>query len=279
MVSGDAQTARAIGELLAARGIAAPAAACPAVHARVERTADAIVVHRDDPEAGADVARTVDAAATAATVIESWARLDLEAPLLEERPVALEPAPRAIATPWIDEPPVRAEPASSRGVQLFATAQASRASDGTRWAGAELGACVTLGPICAAARLRVASVTDGPGAWSNGLERRATDLLIGGDVPLRLGRAIVSPGFGGGVGTTHTRVDNAGWHMGSETGGLRADAHVAVSFAITRRIALDLSIAIELTQATHVETQSPMPLPDDPLLIGHVGLGLRYGGL
>src|SRR5690349_1713786 len=63
-------------------------------------------------------------------------------------------------------------PASSRGVQLFGAAEASMASDRTGWLGAQVGACVTLGPVCAAARLRVASVVGGPDAWDGRLERR-----------------------------------------------------------------------------------------------------------
>ena len=98
-------------------------------------------------------------------------------------------------------------------------------------------------------------------------------------MPFKVGRALVAPGFGGGIGEMRTHVDTQSWRMHSETGGLRADVHATVSYPLAAALALDVSLALDLTQATHVENTSPTPLPDEPLWLVRFGVGLRYGRL
>ena len=78
-LSGDDALVRTVGDLLAARGITAPTTRCPAVRARVERRGAQLVVDGDGPD-GARIERAVGEPATAASVIESWARSDVAAP-------------------------------------------------------------------------------------------------------------------------------------------------------------------------------------------------------
>jgi hypothetical protein len=268
-LSGDPKLVNVISEVLAARGVA-----CSAVHATVERRSETIVVATDAAD-GAVTERVVRDPATAATVIESWTRGDVAEPLL-----AIRLPPRQIE----DEPTrVRevitiARP-ETRGIQLFGGAETSVANDRTEWLGAQIGACVMVGPVCAAARLRFAAVAHGPGVWHGTLERRGTELLVGGDVPIHFGRATFSPGFAGGIGQLHTHVDSETFHMGSETGGLRADVHAALSYPLGQNLSFDLSLAVDFTQATHVEVRSQMPLPEEPLFLIRLGAGLRYGRL
>src|SRR6185295_10792158 len=103
-------------------------------------------------------------------------------------------------------------------------------------------------------------VAAGPGPWDGELERAGTELLLGIDVPLALGRMTLSPGFAAGLGSIHTRAEGTR-HMGSETGGPRADVHATLSIPLGRRLALDLFAAADLTQETHVEQASTMALP------------------
>ena len=273
---GDPAAVAGVTSALGARGIATDPAACRALEVSLERRDGALLVSTAS-EGDQIVERAVTDIRTAATVIESWVRTDVEAPLLATRTIAVREPPAA--------PPPAAAPAIAvaprppeRGVQLFTTAETTRASDRTSWFGLQVGACVMLGPVCAAARARFASVTGGPGPWQGGLDRHGVEVLLGGDVPLRWGRATISPGVAAGVGSIHTREEGSTFR-GGETGGLRAEAHAALSYPLRPRIALEVTLALDLTQATHVETSSPVPLPDEPRLLARLGLGLRFGGL
>lgn len=269
-LSGEPDLVATVTEALRARGIA-PEATC-SVHARVEKSGDAVVVHIEADHA--PVERTVSSADSAATMIESWARADVAAPLLVARAPAPagedEPAPRAEARVVVSRP---------RGIHLFTDAESSVASDGTVWAGAQVGACIELGPLCAAARARFANVLIGPDPFDGELDRRSIEVLIGGDVPLTYRGVRLMPGIAGGVGSMHTHVDSMGTHMGRETGGMRAEAHVTGALPITPRLAFELSLSIDITQQTESEQSGTIMIPNDPLLFARVGAGLRYEGL
>lgn len=258
-LDGDAALVDEVGAQLVARGVV-----CGRVKATLDRDGAAIVV-RDDQ--AIPTVRRVGDATTAATVIESWT--GVEDDLLASRPVVVV-AERATPT---------APTVQLRGWQVFAVGQTALANDGTAWLGFEGGACAMVGPICAAARLRTAAVEAGP-AWVDKLERRSTELLVGGDVPFKLGRWVFAPGFGGGIGSMKTHVGG----VGGVTGGLRAEVHAALSVPLAAKLALDLSAAIELTQATHEETwmhegEAPITVPDEPLWMVRLGVGLRWGQL
>jgi len=271
-IDGTDDVAQPLRELLVARGIATtPEPGCPTVHARIERRGEQLVVAIERRLGEQPIEHAVGELDTAATVIESWTRTDVVSPLLATHPIPIEPAPPAPTTIVITQTPPR------RGVDLFAAVESSYASDETTWMGAHLGACVVLGPICAAARLRFSSVVAGPAMW-RGLERRNVEVLLGLDVPLRLGWIAVTPGFGAGIGSMHTRIA-AAMDEGNETGGLRADAHVTASWPLAHQFALDLSVTGDLTQATRVESRSAIALPDEPRALIRLSAGIRYGGL
>ena len=262
-LGGDDDLVGAIHDQLAARGIDI-AGGCGEIRAQVVRRDGVIVV------AIGDVERVVHEAATAATVIESFTRDDLAASLLVSREIPREPAPPPVPAVIATRPP------PSRGVQLFVAAETSVGSDRSNWMGAQLGACVMLGPVCAAARFRVAELVNGDGVWDGGtLDRRGSEILLGIDVPFALRRGTLAFGFAAGLGAMHTRDEATGAE--GRTGGLRADVHATFSIPIKRRVALDLGATIDFTQETHVD--SAMRLPADPTALLRFGLGLRYGGL
>ncbi|MCX5746214.1 MAG: hypothetical protein NT062_27370 [Proteobacteria bacterium] len=279
VLAGDRAATATIAELLRERGIAvvdAPSlAACPIVHARIEPLGESYLLAIDQHD-GAPLERPADAA-TAATLLESYIRSDLEAPLLETRALPIDRTPtRRMHVELVER---AAPPPTSRGIQLFGAAETSYATDRTSWVGVQVGGCVSLGPVCAAARLRETVVASAPASWGT-VERRNTELLLGLDIPLRflvLGGVTLTPGFAAGIGSMHTRIE--GVRMGSETGGLRAEAHATLSIPLGRRLAFDVSLAGDLTQATRVETNTTMALPDEPRGLVRLGVGLRYGGL
>jgi len=270
-LSGDADAVRAVRDQLDARGIADETPRCPAVRARIERRGAQLVVGIERP-AGAGIERSVGEPATAATVIESWVRSDLAAPLLEVRAVpAREAEPAAPG----------ASPPAARGIQLFAAAETSVASDRTVWQGMQLGVCIMLGPICGAARLHGGKVIGRPDGWDR-FARKGGGLYAGVDVPIALGRIRLTPGFAAGYGMMLTHHVGDSEDTGVEISGPRADAHVALAIPLTSHIALDLSTTAELTQATGMETHGGAPdaaiaFPDEPRALFRIAIGVRYG--
>jgi len=270
---GDAALVSAVGDLLVQRNVS-----CGDLRGEIRHDGASIVVTRED---AVPVERRVADIATAATVIESWSDPNVTDPLLVAHPIPMiavaeapvEPAPRVVIVER------QLPPSTFHGSQLFAAAETSVADDRTTWAGAQIGACVVIGPICAEASARFANVVDGPAFWS-GLDRRSIEVLIGGDVPINVGDGLLLLGFGGGTGQIHTRVDSRDDHrMASETGGLRAEVHAAYAYPITRAIAVDVTLSLDLTQATRSEKTTDMPLPDEPTFVGRFGVGLRWGHL
>jgi hypothetical protein len=270
---GEAELVSAVGDLLAQRGVV-----CADVHGAVRHDRGSIVVTRDD---AMPVERRVADVSTAATVIESWSDRNASDPLLASHPI---PEIVVAEAPVAPQPRVviverQAPPSTFHGSQLFAAGETSYANDRTAWAGAQVGGCVVIGPICAAASVRFAQVVDGPAFWT-GLDRRSIEVLIGGDVPINVGPGLLMLGFGGGTGEVHTRIDSKDEHrMASETGGLRAEARAVYAYPLTRSLALDVTLSIDLSQATRSESTTTMPLPDEPLVLGRFGFGLRWGHL
>ncbi len=260
-LNGDPGLVRDVGKLLVQRGV--ELGACPELQVSISRSADGIVVAQDGAE------RHVSEPISAAIVLESWARADVAEPLLAAHELVLDEAPLTLA----------ADRKAPRGMQVFAAVEDSLASDRTDWTGVGGGACMMVGRICVAGRARYAKVVDGPGPWQHELDRTGSELLLGGDVPLHFGRATVSPGFGGGVGMIDTRSDDRDDHMHSTTPGLRADAHAALSYPLGDRLSLDLTFAVDMTEATHFQSMPAFALPNEPWLLARVGAGLRYGDL
>ena len=270
---GEADLVSAVGDLLAQRGVV-----CADVHGAVRHDGASIVVARDG---AMPVERRVADISTAATVIESWSDRNASDPLLESHPI---PAVVVAEAPVAPPPRVviverQAPPSTFHGSQLFAAAETSAANDRTMWAGAHVGGCIVLGPVCATALVRFSEVVDGPAYWT-GLDRRDIEVLLGGDVPINVGRGLLLLGFGGGTGQVHTRIDSKDEHrMASETGGLRAEARAAYAYPLSRAFAVDVTLSIDLTQETRSESTTTMPLPDEPLVFARLGVGLRWGFL
>jgi len=277
-LTGDADAVRAVRDQLDARGIADETPRCPVVRARIDRRGGLLVVGIERPAGGAPagsaIERSVGEPATAATVIESWVRSDLAAPLLEVR---------AVPAREVDPAAPGGSPTAARGIQLFAAVETSVASDRTVWQGVQLGACIMLGPICGAARLHGGKVVGRPAGWDR-FARKGGELYVGVDVPIAFGRIRLTPGFAAGYGMMLTHYVGDSDETGVEISGPRAEAHVALAIPLTSHIALDLSTTAELTQATGMETHGSAPdaaiaFPDEPRALFRLAVGVRYGGL
>ncbi|TMQ15183.1 MAG: hypothetical protein E6J90_25790 [Deltaproteobacteria bacterium] len=272
-LAGDPELVRAVRDQLDARGIAPELPSCPAVRARIEHRGAVLVVGIDRAD-GPAIERAVTGPATAATVIESWTRRDVAEPLLATRAV---PA---------DEPAVAASapPPAAQGIQLFAAEETSLASDRTVWGGMQIGACIMLGPICAAARVHGGKVMSWPASWS-AFSRKGAEVYAGVDVPIAVRWTRLTLGFAAGYGSMFTRHHGDGENMGIEISGPRAEVHATLSLPLTAHIAIDVAATGELTQATGMETHGPdspdpsIVFPDEPRALFRLAIGVRYGAL
>jgi hypothetical protein len=279
-LTGDSHAIATVREVLSARGIDLhreyDVSECEAIRAHLAERGSMIVIEVTRP-GGTTIQRVVDDVATAATVIESFTRADVGDPLLAIRPV-----PRTPERPSPSLEIAQTQPARSpRGVRLSSAIETSFGSDRTRWMGMHFGACIMLGPICAGARLRGASVVRD--RWDDDIDRRSSELLAGIDIPFGIGRWTFTPGFAAGLGHMRTRVGESR----IESGGVRADVHATLSIPLWRRLALDLFAAADLTQETRgawddetgMTIVNAVDIPDEPRLLLRFGLGLSYGGL
>jgi hypothetical protein len=277
-LTGDEALVTAVRSLLGTRGIVRDTPRCPAVHARVERRGAVLVVGVDGPD-GAPIERSVSELATAATVIESWTRSDVSAPLLATRelpagPVLGDGAAEVAA----------ASPPAARGIQLYAALETSFATDRTVWQGMQLGACIMLGPICASARLHGAKVITQPSRWAD-LNRKSAEAYAGIDIPIAIGRTRLTPGFAAGYGSIFSHRGSEDERMGVELSGPRAEVHAAFSLPVSAHIAIDLLLTGALTQATAMETHGQgvvdpiAEFPGEPRGFVRFAIGVRYGAL
>jgi hypothetical protein len=253
------------------------------VRARIERRGALLVVGiLPGATPGATIERAVGEPATAATVIESWARTDLAAPLLEIRAV---PEVERTEAGTHAAPLAVAAPLAAQAIQLFLSEETSLASDHTVWQGMQLGACVMLGPVCAAARVHGGKVIAKPDGWDR-FARKGAEAYVGIDIPIAVGWTRLTPGFAAGYGTMLTHHLGDGEKTGIEISGPRAEAHVALAIPLTPHIAIDLATTAELTQATGMETHGGAPspdaailYPDEPRALFRFAIGVRYGAL
>jgi hypothetical protein len=137
--------------------------------------------------------------------------------------------------------------------------------------GMSLGACVMLGPLCAAVRLRGTGVENEHGVWDV-TDRESGELLFGLDVPFRLGRFLLTPGVAAGPGGVATGDDAPT----SRSSNFRAQAHASLSIPLTTSFAVEVYIAGTLAQQVEREP-GYMTTIEEPYGFLRFGLGMRYG--
>lgn len=261
-LEGDATLVDKIANRLQADGVTTTAQpAC--THVQVAVRGDAIELVRDDGSSE----RVVGQLDTAVTLIESWTRNELEIAMLAPRQQPEQPMAVAAPSPALVQNYPR--------VQAFTTFETAYSDDRSNWLGVVAGACVQVGPICAAVRARVAAVVEG--RWEDS-DRHAEELIVGGDVSRTLGSTIATFGFGAGMGATHTGILEAGGMHGSETFGLRADVHLSWVLPVTKKVGIDVMATLGIAQVTDVESSSMTRIVDEPRFLGRLGAGLRFGG-
>lgn len=269
-VEGDEPVATAIREMLASRGVGSEISlTCPGVYAVVRETRDGLVAFvRDD--SGRERAYEVRDRDTAATIVESWARHDLEDSLLLSRK---RPAP-----PSTEDRPALLP------ISAAVFAGSGHGSDGSIWTDVSLTGCVRLGSVCAGALGR-ASRDSGEFGDADRYDtfRSAYELLGTVDGLRHVGRLGVGGGFGFGVGTQDSRSEKrvAGVHEREHFGGLRLEARLTGGYALARELQVQLTLTGGVSPLAHQAAirDDGRIVAGEPRAWMRLALGMRFGGL
>lgn len=274
-IVGDAASVAMVREQLLARGVVVdPTGDCPNVAVAIARDGDTLVV-RIDPGTGHEIERTVHGVAAAATLIESYVRRDITAPLLVSRPARRLPVSVA---------PVAAKPRRAR-MDVAVGLDALSGSDESNWLGGRLDVCVRLRMLCVVSSLRYAAQVDAPQptvisnlgpAWTwSDWARSNGEAMFGIEAPLVLGTTTIASGLSLGVG--RTSIASRSSDASARNVGGRAEVHVKVSIPAWDWLAIDLSLALTLMQDATSTSMNPLGAPDDPARFVRFCVGLRRG--
>jgi hypothetical protein len=165
--------------------------------------------------------RDVDDVATAAVIVESWTRQEIDAGTMPP------------------EPAVRAP----RRFDFGASALSALGTNGTTWVGGALSACTRLGPLCAGALVRGETDTRATGDSSTvAQDSYAVSAFATVDLPWRAGPFVVEPGIGVGYGwlhvvTHHHDAMNNLLDVPTSDHQLQTGAHVALHYPFGSHVA------------------------------------------
>jgi hypothetical protein len=303
VLEGDGALVDSLVTTLGKRGVSTTASDnCPATHARIDRKGTGIAISLVDP-AGRRSERTIADVDAAASVIESWARQDINAASLLGWSIdPITPAQSEPTAP-VDSLVVRAAAREPAHDPLMVAAMGEGGIDfgGAAWYGGTAAACVRVGPTCLGARGRAATTND---------QHRDYDVLGTVDIVAPLSpRIAFIAGAGGGIGWYSAPYQQGDHAMRAQTDRLRLEAHLGLTFQLARHVALDLGIAVGYvptakpitvvtaqagsdpgdgggeggTGGDHPPEGDPPPttpttrdLPE-PLGYAHAGIGLRIG--
>ena len=273
---GEAALVRSVAAELATRGISTePQPGCDAVDATVSRASGALRVDLVKGDART-VSRDVSDAATAATVLESWARDDVSRALLEGRLPAEEHAPAGPA-------PVPVA-ATELPYSVSLVAGTARSGDGAVWLDGGLAACFVFGPACLGVLARGNFDLGETGASARlHTHRMGLDILVTGDLPVKLGTLVLRPGIGFGAGWMQSRYtgETASSSVGNVTvdaGGIRVEGRVVLSIPLFPKWWFDVGVVVDgspLAPASSLKEE--VELAGDPRWWLRGSLGLRYG--
>lgn len=261
-LEGEADLVAPIARVLKRHGIGDQAGTagtgCPLLRARIERRGELLGVTIVELVRHSD--RLVADAETAATVIESWARSDISAPLLSARPLALRAA--APPPPPLPSAPVAPPPRPRFAVSVLAEFSAgTNGTDSSEWLGARVHGCLLLGPIRLGLLFRMAGDIQPSRLGDLLMQRLGTDLLLAADLPLDAGRLTVSPGVGLGIGWLRTSLlDDDGDRGSISDGGLRADVHLVLSLRLWRGLFADGALSLSGAFLGSGDTLLDLPL-------------------
>ncbi|MEO8705195.1 MAG: hypothetical protein ABI867_34435 [Kofleriaceae bacterium] len=220
--TGDPVLVQRLADQLTASGIATTASeGCPVVRVQVEKRGQLLVLRVTDGFQRRGE-RSVQDVGTAAAVIESWTLQEIE---LRSTPAAPAPAAQVIDTALV----------TAAWLTVAVSGRSAIQNDGSAWLGGALTGCVRVRWTCVGASVAYAANASTTNDHTRGSQRSAElDALATVDVPVRLGRFTLSPGFGIGYGwqtfaQQHTDAQMLPFSIELASHALRGGAHVVLS--------------------------------------------------
>lgn len=297
---GDEAAAKAVSALLLTAGVQTSGEQhCVTVIAELRREPDGRLGVRLADTQGRSTDRLVSDAETAAAVIESWARVDLVAPMLEAPAQAVPEveltapgqapstapgqAPSSASKP---ETHAGGEPADPR-TDFDATAWwgVSLASDDSLWSDLSIAACLRVGAACLGAELRGSFDTEVHDDAEFDTDRGEVGGLLTTEfvVGIPESRWRVSPGFAAGAGYVSSDVDadaspEIGHAVSRSDVSMRLGVFGHASAALARGLHLSSRLGFEVAPLarTRAEPEDGVPIPGVPRWYLRFAVGVRY---
>lgn len=266
---------------------------CAPLVARLERRGASLDLRLVDAR-GQVTVREVSSATVAAALVESWARIDLVAQLLDPPTPPIPVAPKKLhavpvravqesiaeepgGTPRIftaapDDEVIDGDLELPAAYALEAGPELGFAGDGSLWLGAAARARLHLDPVEPLVLVRVTHSRFQLDAAKSPASRLGVDLLLGVELPLEIAPLEVRPGVGFGAGFLDTARSEVALPECSTTCdvaplipdglerssfGLRAEAHVAAALALSSSFGLELQISGSFAPLAHTEAILP----------------------
>ncbi|HEY6724771.1 MAG TPA: hypothetical protein VI197_12110 [Polyangiaceae bacterium] len=299
---GDEAAAEAVSALLLTAGVQTSGEQhCVTVIAELRREPDGRLGVRLVDTQGRSTDRLVSNAETAAAVIESWARVDLVAPMLEAPAQAvpeMELAPAGQAPSTASKPETHADgvpggphaggvPAGPRkDFDATAWLGVSLADDDSLWTDLSIAGCLRVGAACLGAELRGSFDTEVHDAAAElDTDRGEVGGLLSAEymVGIPESRWRVSPGFAAGAGYVSSDVDaDASPEMGPAVS--RGDVsmrlgvfgHVAAAVARDLHLSGRLGFEVAPLARTRAEPEDGVLIPGVPRWYLRFAVGVRY---
>jgi hypothetical protein len=290
---GDEAAAKAVSALLLTAGVQTSGEQhCVTVIAELRREPDGRLGVRLADTQGRSTDRLVSDAETAAAVIESWARVDLVAPMLEAPAQAVPEvelaapgqAPSAASKPETHAGGVPARP--RKDFDATAWLGVSLANDDSLWTDLSIAACLRVGAACLGAELRGSFDTEVHDAAAElDTDRGEVGGLLSAEFVLANpeSRWRVSPGFAAGAGYVSSDVDaDASPEIGHAVS--RGDvsmrlgvfAHVAAALARGVQLSGRLGFEVAPLARTHAEPEDGVLIAGVPRWYLRFAVGVRY---
>ncbi|NOY90562.1 MAG: hypothetical protein GXP55_05075 [Deltaproteobacteria bacterium] len=230
--------------------------------------------------------RVVSDTSVAASVIESWARQDIDAPLLRgpEFESAVAFASAELDLELVELQPRPREPAPSRYFAATTSVGLGVAGDESVWLDSELRACLGFGPLCTGAVIR--------GRFDLGLsgdssqfstERTGLDVLLTAGVPADVGTMELTPSIGAGAGWLHSRSGGDRLRDGAvsrDSAGIRLEVRLDLAIPLATHWAISTALQLLVSPLAHTAPgmDGGTLLAGEPRWSIGAEIGLRYGG-
>ena len=265
---------------------------CVTVIAELRREPDGRLGVRLADTQGRSTDRLVSDAETAAAVIESWARVDLVAPMLEAPAQAVADvelaapgeAPSAAAKPAAHAEGVPARPRQDFGATAWLGV--SLANDDSIWTDLSIAACLRVGAACLGAELRGSFDTEAHDDDAKlDTDRGEVGGLLSAEFVLALSesRWRVSPGFAAGAGYVSTEVyadaaPEIGHAVSRGDVSMRLGVFAHVSAALARGVQLSGRLGFEVAPVarTGADQEDGVLIAGLPRWYLRFALGVRY---